>query len=111
MPLDLTKPVQLTDGRPVRIICTDAGVKWPIVGMVLDNSVVVRFAVDGTPPTFGGCHLQNIPPPARFVWINVYATDWCWSDTLEDANRHASPGRLRLLQVNIDTGETKVHKP
>lgn len=39
MTIDFTKPVQTRDGRPVRIICTDAkNSTHPIVGVVVSTS-------------------------------------------------------------------------
>lgn len=64
--LDLTKPVQTRDGRPVRILCTDCpGDSHPIVGII--GTAVCRWSMDGE------AVLSNIEWAAPEQWrlVNV----------------------------------------
>jgi hypothetical protein len=83
MPLDLSKPVQTRDGRKVRILCTDAGGRRPVVGLLearhhLDESVVWRWGTQGLDRDDGSdlrsvpSDLVNVPEPERIGWLNIY---------------------------------------
>lgn len=86
--IDWSKPVETTDGRPVRVLCTDAGSDHPVVCLVpaLNNSYdyTVRFTSAGASP-LGSVQLRNVtaePLEVRkvlsvyrnkhtgFVWVN-----------------------------------------
>ena len=76
--LDLTKPVQTRDGRPVRILCMDRKSKYPIVGLVLkkDGSETTEsWLADGGyhyPACIGENDLINVPPKPVKYFVNVY---------------------------------------
>ena len=61
--LDLSKPLQLTDGRPARLLCDDREGEYPIVVLV-DNSTLYVFPADGN-ATVGFPSLINVPEPAK----------------------------------------------
>lgn len=50
---DTSQKVVDEDGRPVRIICTDADGLYPIIGLV-DNKIPLPCGKDGRPPYIGG---------------------------------------------------------
>lgn len=50
---DKSQKVVDEDGRPVRIICTDADGLYPIIGLV-DNKIPLPCGKDGRPPYIGG---------------------------------------------------------
>jgi len=72
VPVDLDKPVMLSDGRPARIICTDrvSDMGLTVVALVTqtDHEAALYFKTDGT--SLGRLTLVNVPPPNRF--INLY---------------------------------------
>lgn len=78
--LDLTKPVQTRDGRPVRILCTDARREDCIIGLINENGKDQSYYwyPDGShwhdPYGPRDCDLINVPPPMikREGWINLY---------------------------------------
>lgn len=79
--LDLTKPVQTRDGRPVRILCTDArlGDYRRVVGLIDNNGfndVVCVWGQDGTVYSKkiddAVCGLINVPPKPVKYYTHVY---------------------------------------
>lgn len=48
--IDFTKPCQTRDGRPVRILCTDAAGRNPIVGLIqmAAGDYACQWKADGT---------------------------------------------------------------
>lgn len=79
--LDLTKPVQTRDGRPVRILCTDArrGTDQHVVGLIDNNGfndVVCVWGQDGTVYSKkiddAVCGLINVPPKPVKYYAYVY---------------------------------------
>ena len=61
--LDLSKPLQLTDGRPARLLCDDREGGNPIVVLV-NNSALYVFPADGS-SSVGFPGLINVPEPAQ----------------------------------------------
>ena len=79
--LDLTKPVQTRDGRPVRILCVDArrGNDRHVVGLIDNNGfndVVCVWGQDGMVYSAkiddAVCGLINVPPKP----VKYYADLW-----------------------------------
>lgn len=74
-PLDFTKPVQTRDGRNVRILCTDGGGEYPVIGYCDplegdgdEGRIIGCWLLSGKTVSFGGDHeldLINAPPSAR----------------------------------------------
>lgn len=87
--LDFNKPITTRSGRPVRILCTDAGGEYPVIGLrqIYGNGreEVCRWKLDGTirqkdffvGEHVGSADLINPPPPKVKLerWVNVYVTD------------------------------------
>jgi|SRR5690606_8845072 len=85
-PLDFNKPITTRSGRPVRILCTDAGGEYPVVGLrsIYGNGreEVCRWKLNGeirSKDFFVGEHVGSadlINPPLPKVklerWVNVY---------------------------------------
>lgn len=80
--LDLTKPIQTRDGRPVRILCTDAqtpkfgGRVRPVIGLARNptgEDSLLWWREDGTHDACTNYDLVNVPPPkveeTRQVWL------------------------------------------
>ncbi len=63
MTFDPTKPIQTRDGRPARILCTDARGHLPIVALVgtpHGPEYVQRYTVLG-------CEYRNVPLPHDLI--------------------------------------------
>lgn len=80
MKIDLTKPVQTRDGRPVRIVCTDAPGSCPVVGFCTELSPGQKYTAPETWTAEGaylpGCEddyrdLINVPKKIE-RWHNIY---------------------------------------
>ena len=56
--LDLTKPLQTRDGRPVTLITTQGREPWPLVGYVGSYQDIYKWEADGGQPT-------SSTPPSR----------------------------------------------
>lgn len=115
MPLDLTKPVQTRDGRPVRILCTDRRHSVDtIVALVVRGDAyeaVVTYAADGSygiAPSAEDlinvaeriCGWVNLYPPgvasSRSAYVNgVYATR-------EEADGGAGIDRIGVAYIDTE---------
>lgn len=78
--LDLTKPVQTRDGRPVRILCTDAGKIKPVVGLIKTptGDMVFSWSPSGRRYTIvktgHRTDLINVPEKPKEVVANLAMT-------------------------------------
>ena len=74
MNIDFTKPLQLSDGTPLRLLCTDALPPYPVVCLREDTKLFVLFTSDGKrPPGSGSIYLMNVPEQVTVDrWMNVY---------------------------------------
>jgi hypothetical protein len=77
MPLDLSKPVQTRDGRPVRILCTDLRGEFPVVAVIenRDFDGVGMWRLSGVNQFGQESDLVNVREPERTGWLNVYRDD------------------------------------
>lgn len=119
-PFDPTKPVQTRDGRPARILCTDAkNPEYPIVALVdspdgegempVSLTVTGRFHDDRI---VTDDDLINIPPKVvRVAFHNVYSetigTPW---PSLEYANNSFNQDRIGVLKVTYYEDGTFDHE-
>lgn len=97
--LDLTKPVQTRDGRPVRILCMDRKGEYPVVGLVTENNrecvrswpTSGRFYVDD----IQGLDLINVPPKPVKCYTHVYlvGTSLIAGDICVDDGPRKSPAQ------------------
>lgn len=105
--LDLHKPVQTRDGRPVRLICTNKKGDFPLVGLVLKNNgdeEVITFSNNGLYYENGPeciSDLVNVPE-RKERWLNVYPPDTCvapFEKSRYDADVRASSHRIGVLHL------------
>lgn len=103
---DPTKPVQTRDGRPARIVATDAKVSnRPILVLITDpggfEGIGYRFLNGRLTPTGESIHdLVNIPVK-KSGWINIYA-DWRYAviyDNKEAADYTATVDRVACIPI------------
>ena len=75
-PFDPTKPVQLRDGTPARVICVDRRGQYPIVAVSGGDDRITTHRSGGEQSfgLMGPRDLINIPPATRKVevWVNWY---------------------------------------
>lgn len=71
-----SRKVVTRDGRPVRIICTDANCDNPIVALVtaFDNSeVIYSYTKDGLISSCGECNLDlSLAPKKKECFVNIF---------------------------------------
>lgn len=111
-----TKPVQTRDGRPARIICTDAKGEQPIAALVLEcaQEMLGLHSSNGAwLPGNSGPHERDLinVPQKREGWINIYpaprldpserrvANTSHAYDTQEEAGRCAFGNRIACVKV------------
>lgn len=66
MTIDWGRPVQTVAGKPVRVLCTDAGGERPVVGLIGDYPA--RWSLDGK----CGNAVWDIVPQTRKGWVNIW---------------------------------------
>ena len=113
MAFDPTKPVQTRDGRPARIVCTDATGVLPIVALVDDGGaeIVIRYHPTGRRQDVRAQRdddLINIPE--RHVrWFNIYLGRLCCDGygytTKEEADQQEGLGRIACVRIEFEEGE------
>lgn len=113
--IDWSKPVETLDGRPVRLLCTDAGTVTPIIGLVPgtyetdDNPV--RFNTAGA-SVGGSLQLRNVKAKPLEVTkvLSVYRsvhTGFVWVDS----NGVRCPGDGAELLGSAEVSFTLQHGP
>jgi hypothetical protein len=75
MSIDFTKPVQTRDGRPVRILCTDAPSCYPVIGLIEGEGRPIVWTLagywsEGNDRNYQ-LDLMNAPPPKTKVKVEV----------------------------------------
>lgn len=105
MSIDFTKPLQLSDGTPLRLICTDAAEPYPVVCLHEDTKLFVLFTSDGKrPPGSGSIYLMNVPEQVTVdMWINIYDKVDRFStkeEALARAAMHPELGHRATLHIN-----------
>lgn len=99
--LNLKKPLQLEDGRPAKLLCTDRKGTHPIVVLIPrksepDEDFIASFTLDGL-PKFGSKMLVNVPPKVDRhapLFVKVYndGSHNIYKDRI-DADYQSSYGR------------------
>lgn len=97
-PFDPTKPVQLEDGTPARIVCADRKGGCPIVALIGEQERVLTFEYDGSSP-YGT--LVNVPEK-HVRWVNIYPSA---QETREGADAQAHTDRIACIRVEFEEGE------
>ena len=109
--LDLTKPIQTRDGRPVTLITTQGRAPWPLVGYISDKTSPDCWHRDGSYDhscPLGITDIINVPEPKRSgkVWVNIYPNEGHHGhNKREEADDHARRGRLACVRVPWTEGE------
>ena len=88
--VDFTKPIKTRDGRKVRILCTDANSKYPVVGLITDGQCDIHssWTIDGRwteQDTHPDNNLVNYAPRLRITFTECkdsprhvgYGNWWC----------------------------------
>ncbi len=107
---DPKKPVQTRDGKPVRIVCTDASGPYPIVAIIEEQrGDAYRYTAEGDLHLGHetGLDLLNVPEKfSRKVWVNVYPNRrTAGHATRERADRKACPDRIACIEITIEGQE------
>ena len=96
MAIDWTKPIQTTDGKPARVLCTDLKHDHPYVvaaehhGKEILWTVTDTGRVRGSTPGDGKSGIINVPEK-RTVYINFYEDGvWAIWNTREGADKEAA---------------------
>lgn len=110
MPIDFTKSMQTRDGRPVRILCTDAKGRSPIIGLIVQpnaqTDAICTWCADGHRFDFGTDNpldLQNISVK-HTGWINIRKIP-ARDKTFSHFCSHIFPSREDALKEYSNTDE------
>lgn len=125
MALDLTKPVQTRDGRPVRILCTDRKstlMDKPVVGLVTNKSgseILDFWSLTGAKGTSIACEgdLVNVPE-RKSKWMNMYGGELggffhSSRQACEESAQRRSSQRTEVVELIFEDGaltSTLIHK-
>jgi len=101
--LDLTKSVQIKNGKPVKILCTDLTGSYPILGIAItaETKTSMTWSKSGEFSIGVKCEydLENVP---KYKWINYYSDGACIIHTSrEEADLHSSTDRLACVKFKI----------
>lgn len=112
MSIDFNKPVQTRDGRPVRILCTDAiNVNRPIVGLVRqseENEVLSSWSSNGfwsyiDNPTNNDLVQTPEPPKVITRYANVYSDHTVgFYHSADTAEKVAGAARIARVRVTFE---------
>lgn len=112
--ISMDKKYRTRDGRPVRVLATDARGDQPVVGLVWnieqDKEAVMRWSIDGLwSPLSDEIELDLIevkPRIKRTYWANVYRSHDCLHSSRKEADEKAqADSRLACVQITIDCEE------
>lgn len=89
-PIDISKPLQLADGDPSRVVLyTDKGAHrdYPLVGAIITESSVItmEWTITGESKTVGSWNIENRPPldPYTISLDEKGVTDWLPSELVK----------------------------
>lgn len=113
--LDLTKPVQLSDGRKARIIATDRkrtlsdGCDYPIVALVknfyLNDEEVIIFTREGrSAKRYDGVTLVNVPEPIEEI-VYLKAPENPHGLPYVSSSKHGSGRNIASSKVTFERGK------
>lgn len=118
--LDLTKPVQTRNGRPVRILATDAKGGQSVAGLVTDRGGYETAYLwsahghhfgndaDNGPRVTDDFDLVNVPEPKKTgtMWLNVYPNvPSAAHSSRPAADLNATHSRLACIRVDWAEGQ------
>lgn len=108
MTLDMTKPVQTRDGRPVRIITwTEGPDKYPIVGVVEDELGGNLYCWTSEGNFLEGCkayHDNDLinAPESKSLYVNINEKGFTTSHQSRKIADDYSFGRIGLIRVDLE---------
>lgn len=107
---DLTQPVRTRDGRPARIVCTDARGPYPIIALITwadgtEKAMSFTAAGDFTESGRDTLDLLNISPEPRRLEVTVYLYVDEWDNTLFAQVGAPDEGRIGSARVTLVEGE------
>jgi len=105
--LDLTKPVQIKNGTPVKILCTDLTGDYPILGIIETEKekTFMAWSKSGEFSIDAKCKydLENI---SEYRWINYYANGKCYSHlSREEAELYDTDTKNKLACIKFKIGQ------
>ena len=105
MSIDFTKPLQLSDGTPLRLLCTDALAPYPVVCLREDTKLFELFTLDGKRPPGGSIYLMNVPEQVTAdVWVNVYIPKrfgFAYASKEEAIDAKQTNGNTKVVTLHI----------
>ena len=103
MSIDFTKPLQMRNGRKLRLLCTDAAGLYSVICQLEDTKEIRSFTLDGRLLLDLPIELMNVPEQVTVdVWINIYDTTTGFStkkEALEVAASHLHLKRRATLHI------------
>ena len=115
MAIDWTKPIQTTDGKPARVLCTDLKHDHPYVVATEHNGKEILWTVTdtgrvrGSTPGDGKSGIINVPEK-RTVYINFYESGypevWCSRAAADvQASKYSRFNRIACVKVEYTVGQ------
>ena len=108
--IDLNKPLETRDGKKVRMLCTDAKGKYPVVGLIhYPNEDRARTWTKEGKFSFNGERKNDLVNVSEKItkWINIYPCRMFTSyDSKEKADNVANNwGRIACIKIEFKKGE------
>lgn len=106
--IDMNKQYRTRDGREVRLLMTDAGGDWPVLGALRSGYTWSSWvwAADGAGSRSGPNAADLVEVKTKHVrWLNCYED--AHPTTREEADRHVSKyaRRIACIRVEFEEGE------
>lgn len=112
--ISMDKKYRTRDGRPVRVLATDARGEQPVVGLVYeleaDKETLRRWSIDGKWRA-AACEseldlIEVKPRIKRTWWANIYQNYGSLHESRKTADENRTPiGRLACIKIEIDCVE------
>ena len=100
MSIDFTKPLQMRNGRKLRLLCTDAAGLYSVICQLEDTKEIRSFTLDGRLLLDLPIELMNVPDQVTIdTWVNVYDNPSPGHATKEDALQFAGPSCRATLHI------------
>ena len=106
--ISMDKRYKTRGGREVRVLCTDAQGKLPVVGLVEEVAIPQTFDADGHWWRRDDSHMDLIEvKPERTVWVNIYTHGHAYGYPTKEAVDKARDLRtcIACVQVTFRDGD------